>query len=414
MKQLSLCMIATGSDAQLKRCLDSTQGLVDEIIIVNMKPTDRISKLGQSYGAKVFDFYEEGGYPEAGNFALEQVTGEWVLWMHEDEQLDQNDRYRVRDLLYQEQCDLIFLNVLQYGFTANGRTRILDMAVPRLFRSHFRFQHFTEYQELLNYNQLKGTSKEPERVGIFPVKIHDYRLEKNPLQNKSNVLRELDYLNRQPLTAGGNGQWYAYHLACEYYRLQMYRPGFKHLNTAIQHYLDEKQLPPYIIYKLKYSVVLDEVISDEIDHGLKLALRMYPDYVDLQFYSGIVHYKKRMYEEALHHFSRCLELGETPPGKYLVRKGTGSYQAAYYKGLCLEKLGEDDDSIRAFIESLSYLSTFKPSLEALIRRLGEDAVLHELTYFWDHELPMEREELQSLLDTYLHDTGGMKSLGRVT
>ncbi|MFB5677434.1 glycosyltransferase [Paenibacillus terreus] len=411
MKRLSLCMVATGSDAQLKRCLDSAHGLADEIIIVNMEPTDRIPKLAKVYGAKVFDFYEEGSYPEAGNFALGQATGDWVLWMHEDEQLDQMDRYRVRDLIYQEQYDLIFLNVLQYGSTASGRVRILDMAAPRLFRRHFRFQYFTEHQELLNFNQLKGKSREQERIGIFPVKIHDYRLEKNPLKNKSSVLRELDHLSRQPLTAGIRGQWYAYHLACEYYRLQMYRPGFKQLNTAIQHYLDEKQLPPYIVYKLKYSVVLDEVSSEEIEHGLKLSLRMYPDYVDLQFYSGIVHYKKKMYEEALHHFNRCLELGEPSFGKYLVRKGAGSHQAAYYKGLCLEKLGRDDAAVEAFVQSLSYSSTFKPPLDALIRCLGEDAALHELTYFWQDKLPMEREELQAIIDAHLHDTGKVKQYG---
>ncbi|MDP4099411.1 glycosyltransferase [Paenibacillus sp. P96] len=411
MNRLSLCMVATGSDAQLRRCLESAYGLVDEMIIVNMEPTERIPKLAQSYDAKVFDFYDEGSYQEAGNFALSQATGDWVLWMHEDEQLDEIDRYRVRDLLYQNQYDLIFLNVLQYGMTGNGRIRILDMAAPRLFRRHFRFQYFTEYQELLNYNQLKGKTRDQERVGIFPVKIHDHRLEKNPLKNKTNVLRELDHLSRQSLTLGIRGQWYAYHLACEYYRLQMYRPGFNQLNIAVQHYLDEKLLPPYIVYKLKYSVVLDEVSSEEIEHGLKLALRMYPDYVDLQFYSGIVHYKKKMYEEALHHFNRCLELGEPSFGKYLIRKGAGSYQAAYYKGLCLDKLEQDDASLGAFVESLSYLSTFKPPLEALIRRLGEDATFHELTYFWNDKLPMDRGELQALMAAHLHETGRMKQYG---
>ncbi|MBT2287726.1 glycosyltransferase [Paenibacillus albidus] len=411
MKRLSLCIVTAGNDKKLKRCLDSTQTLVDEIIIVNMEPTDRIRKMGLSYGAKVFDFYREGNYADAGNYALEQATGEWILWMHGDEQLDDTDRFRLRDLIYMDQYDLLFLNVLQYGTAANGRVRILDMASPRLFRKGFKFHYFSESQELLDYSRLTVQSGEEERVGIFPIKIHDYRQEKGQIKNKSNLLREIDHLGRQLLTTGNKGHWYAYHLACEYYRLQIYRPGFKHLNSAIQYYLDEKKLPPFIVYKLKYSVVLDEVSSEEIDQGLKLALRMYPDYVDLQFYSGIVHYKKKMYEEGLYYFNRCLELGEPLFGKYLVRKGAGSYQAAYYKGLCLDKMGKNDAAVAAYIESIALGNSFKPPLEALLRKMGPDANIHELAYFWQDELAMDRDELQALVDAHRNESSQVKKYG---
>lgn len=75
MKRLSLCIVTTGEDKKLERCLSSAHTLVDEIIIVNMEPTERARKIGASFGAKVFDFYKSGSYSDAGNYALEQATG---------------------------------------------------------------------------------------------------------------------------------------------------------------------------------------------------------------------------------------------------------------------------------------------------------------------------------------------------
>jgi glycosyltransferase involved in cell wall biosynthesis len=398
MKGLSLCMVTAGDNKQLERCLNSAQNLVDEIIVVNMEPTDRIQKLCQSYGAKVFDFYRDGSYAEAGNYALEQATGDWILWMHGDEQLDGSDRFRIRDLLYMEQYDLIFLHLLQYGTTSTGRLRILDMACPRLFRRGIKFQYFSASHEVLNYSQLGSKSGEQERVGIFPLKIHDYRLENAPVKNKSKQLSELDQLGRQLQAESDTGHWYAYHLACEYYRLQVYRPGLKYLNIAIQHYLDMKDLPPSVVYKLKYSVVLDEANSEEINRGLKLALRMYPDYVDLQFYSGILHYRLKMYEEAIHYFNRCLELGEPQYGDYLVRKGAGSYQAAYYKGLCLDKLGQIDTALSSYVESIANNNTYRPPLEALMKRMESDIDYKELAYFWKDDTPISMGNMQNLIN----------------
>ncbi|RUT46120.1 glycosyltransferase [Paenibacillus anaericanus] len=398
MKRLSLCIVTTGEDKKLERCLSSAHTLVDEIIIVNMEPTERARKIGASFGAKVFDFYKSGSYSDAGNYALEQATGDWILWMHGDEQLDHSDRTRLRDLLYMEQYDLIFLHVLQYGTTNHGRLRIFDIACPRLFRNGIKFQIFSKFQEMLNYSELTSEPGEEERVGIYPLKIHDYRQKSVHTKNKSNALRELDQLGRQIGQTEENNHWYAYHLACEYYRLQVYRPGFKYLNNVIKHYLDAKELPPSIIYKLKYSVVLDEVSTEEVDRGLQLALRMHPDYVDFQFYSGVIHFRKKLYAEGLHYFERCMELGEKAVGSYLVRKGVGSYQAAYYKGLSLEKMGNIEEATESYIESLAMNNSFKPPLEALKRLMGFDFNFEKLTNRLKGDHVINLTDLRAMLD----------------
>jgi len=77
----SLHMIVKDAEHKLARTLDSVKSFVDEIIIVDTGSTDGTISLAESYGAKVSTFEWIDDFAAARNAALEQVTGDWALWL---------------------------------------------------------------------------------------------------------------------------------------------------------------------------------------------------------------------------------------------------------------------------------------------------------------------------------------------
>ncbi len=54
MQTISLCMIVKNEEMNLKRCLDSVAGLVEEIVIMDTGSTDRTVEIASEYTSKVY------------------------------------------------------------------------------------------------------------------------------------------------------------------------------------------------------------------------------------------------------------------------------------------------------------------------------------------------------------------------
>ena len=88
---LSIVIITLNEEANLGRTLASVQPLVangkGEIIVVDSGSTDRTVEIAKSFGAKVF-VAEWKGYAAQKNSAIDRATGDWILSLDADEELD--------------------------------------------------------------------------------------------------------------------------------------------------------------------------------------------------------------------------------------------------------------------------------------------------------------------------------------
>jgi len=88
---LSVVIITLNEEANIGRLLASVQPLVadgkGEIIIVDSGSTDRTVAIGRSYGAKVF-VEQWPGYAAQKNSAIDRATGDWILSLDADEEVD--------------------------------------------------------------------------------------------------------------------------------------------------------------------------------------------------------------------------------------------------------------------------------------------------------------------------------------
>jgi glycosyltransferase involved in cell wall biosynthesis len=88
---LSVVIITYNEETNLPRTLESVKPLVSdgrgEVVVVDSHSTDRTVEIAQSYGAKVF-VEKWNGYAAQKNSAIEKATGDWILSLDADEEVD--------------------------------------------------------------------------------------------------------------------------------------------------------------------------------------------------------------------------------------------------------------------------------------------------------------------------------------
>ena len=91
--KLSVVMITCNEEVNLARTLESVLPLVSdgqgEIIVVDSGSTDRTVEIANLFGARVFVEAWKGYAPQK-NSAIEKATGDWILSLDADEELDPN------------------------------------------------------------------------------------------------------------------------------------------------------------------------------------------------------------------------------------------------------------------------------------------------------------------------------------
>jgi glycosyltransferase involved in cell wall biosynthesis len=99
---LSVVIITFNEEANLARTLASVKALVadgkGEIIVVDSGSTDRTVEIAKSFGAKVF-VEEWKGFAAQKNSAIDKATGDWMLSLDADEELDAQLQQALHDLL---------------------------------------------------------------------------------------------------------------------------------------------------------------------------------------------------------------------------------------------------------------------------------------------------------------------------
>lgn len=361
MSNLSLCMIVRNEEQQIGKCLASVQEAVDEMIIVDTGSTDQTMQICEALGASVYRFPWNGSFADARNYGLKFATGDWILWLDADEEVDGNDKHRLRNVLTEVSLSICNIHLINYYGEEVHPDKVLTVAHPRLFRNGRGFKFIGNIHEALNVLQLGVTEQE---IGFVDVRVHHYGYMDPCVQSKKKVERNLKLLKQELLLSPENVPWLHYHLATEYMRSHQFQKAFEHTNRSILGFIQKAQQPPYLVYKLKYSILITTESWDGAWLSIELAIRMYPDYVDLWFYRGFILYNKGMYQEALHSFETCLELGENNLN-YLILKGLGSFQAWHYKGKCLENLDRKDEALACFLYVLEQSPSFELSRKEL-------------------------------------------------
>lgn len=90
-QRISACMIVKNEEELLQRCLSSIKNVADEIIIVDTGSTDNTITIANSFGAKIYHRPWNDSFSDARNYSLNYASGDWILQIDADEELEQAD-----------------------------------------------------------------------------------------------------------------------------------------------------------------------------------------------------------------------------------------------------------------------------------------------------------------------------------
>lgn len=137
---LSLCMIVKNEEANLKRCLDSVIGVIDELVIVDTGSTDATLDIARSYQAKIYYHEWKNDFSEARNASLEKATMEWILVLDGDEALAPEGRVRLKPLLANISADAVLFRVRNFN-PPDALTEYNDSFQIRAFRNRPQYRY---------------------------------------------------------------------------------------------------------------------------------------------------------------------------------------------------------------------------------------------------------------------------------
>ncbi len=118
---LSLAMIVRDEEETLGRCLDSVQGIFDEIIVGDTGSTDRTIAIAREHGAEVAYFPWCNDFAAARNYTFKRATGRWIMWLDADDVVLEADRAKLLELkgrLDQPGCADAYL--MPYDYAQDG------------------------------------------------------------------------------------------------------------------------------------------------------------------------------------------------------------------------------------------------------------------------------------------------------
>ncbi len=87
--RLSQCMIVKNEEKNIRRALSWGKGIVCEQIVVDTGSTDRTVEIAEEMGAKVYHFTWCDDFSAAKNYAIEQASGDWIVFLDADEYFDE-------------------------------------------------------------------------------------------------------------------------------------------------------------------------------------------------------------------------------------------------------------------------------------------------------------------------------------
>lgn len=190
---VSAGIITYNMESTIERCLDSLQGAVDEIILIDCS-TDRTAEIASQYpNVTVVPFVWVDDFAAARNEGLRHMNSDWVFWIDADEHLVKEDVDAVREVagLYHNTAIPSILCLWQINSIQNHIKHNFSQA--RLFPLGKGLRHWGRVHEQVG-TQSGVYNLEAHRFKIKVRVLHD-GYEPSVMKNKLKIERNLKLLD---------------------------------------------------------------------------------------------------------------------------------------------------------------------------------------------------------------------------
>lgn len=357
-ERISLTMIVRNEAVQLANCLDSVKNDVDELVIVDTGSTDDTISIARGYTSKVYSFPWNHDFSAARNFAIEHASGEWILALDADEEIQFQGPASLHALLDKENDEEAFLLPL-LNPVSDSTGEYNTFYVLRLFRNNGSYQYVGKIHEQV-------TLPDPQKVGLAKDLILKHQSLPLKIRHQKRT-RNLTLLKKAAQEDPHN-PFLHYYLGVEW--LMLGKPGsaLPFLQKAYTRLSDDNLL--FRAPALKYLILSFRALG-RLDEALSLCLAAsldYPPYTDIFYLGGLLFEEKEEYPIALKWFAHAITCGN-PPALFNHLTGSESFLAFYHSGFCYERIGKNSEAREAYETALKLNPSYPYPLYSLFLSL---------------------------------------------
>lgn len=184
--RLSACTITKNEALNIGKSIDSYKDYVDEIIIVDTGSIDETKDIANGKNAKVLDFEWKNDFSAAKNFALDNATGDWIIFLDADEWFDGDSAKNIKEAI-DKAASLNYSAVACKLVNYFTETEVMETASTiRVFKKADNIRFNRAIHETL-FDVSKGTALPGLYSELFTVNHSGYMkdiLEKKAKRNK--------------------------------------------------------------------------------------------------------------------------------------------------------------------------------------------------------------------------------------
>lgn len=192
MPRVSATLIVRNESEFIGDCLRSLHRNVDEIVVVDTGSQDDTVAIAKQFGAKLCEFEWCDDFSAARNYALNQATGDWILYIDADERLEIPDPSSYSRLLADS-------TKVAWNLRLHPRVGWTPYAELRLFRNDPRIRFEGVIHERIHPGVETVAREDRLSIGTCDLKLYHlgYEADQRP-KNARNIPLLRDYLSRHP------------------------------------------------------------------------------------------------------------------------------------------------------------------------------------------------------------------------
>ncbi|MDB4895815.1 MAG: hypothetical protein JWN15_2077 [Firmicutes bacterium] len=395
--RLSLCMIVRNEAEELPRCLQSVQGLVDELVVVDTGSQDGTVDVARRYGALIREIPWQNDFAAARNVALSLASGEWILWLDADEELLPESRECLPSLLSAGDTEGYFIQLHNLlGSRADPETEVALLFRLWRNRPEYRFVGTVHEQILPAIRSVNPQAK----VAHSPLQVMHYGYLREHVAAKGKENRNLALLE-EGLRAQPNDPFLRFNLGIEHFVQRRFPQARDAFERSLDRVHSDALWRPRLVKG--YAATLCELARwDEAFAFLGVERRRYPDYTDLTYVAGVAHSVLGHHEAAISVFRACLERGPAPCPPYTaVDREAGGCKAHLALGKEYEAIGRYPDALQEYASAAMAKPRWGEALRCLAtlmsKRVDDETMLRVLQAFFPDATDADQIKIAALL-----------------
>lgn len=306
---ISQCMIVKNEEKNIERALTWGRDVMCEQIVVDTGSTDRTVEIAERLGAKVFHFKWINDFSAAKNFAIEQATGQWIVFLDADEYMTVKSVENLQDIINNVQntphlrekvlaitCDLINVNENDLPQSVYDIMRVIRNVPQMRYTGIVHEQINVEDEHIMRSDDFEVVHTGYSESAIADTDKHERNIEllRKALKEKPNNMTLKAYLadslkHRQDEESLAEAESY-----------------FKEvIENGADSVFYKLRIKAYIHFLNKY--VNDASKRDECERLVLKALSEYPSNVDFEYFLASVYNYQQKFREAWDLLKDCEE-----------------------------------------------------------------------------------------------------------